>query len=138
MNRIYLLALLCSLLFGSCCRKVSCASLIDIQMHGFALGDVDSVYLITNSGDTVMIGVESSPDSTFYRPSIHSELRQKADFSMFLPSISKVYRFSAIQYKSEECRASRCLWNKDYFETLSSCEVNGVKQTGSTLKIYKE
>lgn len=149
MKNITLTALMVGFLFGihSCCTKRECLGvheIYDIYFYNFSQADLDTIIIISyskNSNFTTQIdsfvtqaGSTGDPFSASTGKRIHIDL----DYKIKLPSTGQVFTLTGFEIEREGCNVCFPFRpENDYYDELVGYQVNGQKQTGRQIKIYK-
>ena len=135
------------LMITSCCTKMDCDGVDEINeilLLNFSSTEVDTVIWMRfskNSGFTIPVDsiiTTASERGTDLVLNLKNKLDVAYDYQMYLPATASNYRLSGFKVSTEGC--NNCFPfrpQSDYYNKLSSYEVNAVRQHGEQIVIYK-
>jgi hypothetical protein len=148
----YLLSLFGALLSSSCmpCTKKACLEIhnVGLQFIGFDRSEIDTIHAtgyalgggfsqVTTPQRLDTVSVQGSDSAYYYRSMDNYDgLSDNQDWEIHIPAVNLTYRISGYTYHTYSC--NNCPFHKDDKVTsLSSCTINGVRQSTSDATIYK-
>lgn len=149
MKNITLTVLIAGLLLGlnSCCTKKYCIGaddIYEIEFYNFSQADLDTITIINYVKNTnFSTSIDSSTtqaNSTgdYFTAYTNNKINIDLDYKIKLFSTGQVFTLTGFEIEKEGCNS--CFPYRpesDFYNKLNAYQVNGQKQTGSQIKIYK-
>ena len=150
MKNITLTVLAGGLLLGlnSCCTKKGCSSSADeiyeINFYNFSQAELDTITIISYSKNSNFnTAIDSSVTQAtltgdYFSAYTSNRLNTDLDYKIKLISTSQVFTLTGFEIAKEGCNS--CFPYRpesDFYNELNAYQINGQKQTGSQIKIYK-
>jgi hypothetical protein len=132
---------------NSCCTKMKCEdvnSIFTIEFYGFSLTELDTIEIYSYSkNSTFTILVDSSVTqaqlySGYYYA--YPDSNPKIDLDHKIKIISTGQIFTLTDFEIEKKGCNKCFPSRpkgDFYNELKGYSVNGQKQSGYKIKIYK-
>ena len=149
MKNIALTVLMVGLLFGinSCCTKKYCVGadeIYEINFYNFSETDLDTITIISytkNSNFSTIIDssiTQASKSGDSFSAYTNNKINTDLDYKIKLISTGQVYTLTGFEVEKEGCNS--CFPYRpegDFYNKLNGYVLNGQKQTGTQIKVYK-
>ncbi len=149
MRNIALMALIVGLLFviNSCCTKKGCIGadeIYEINFYNFSKNDLDTITIISYSKysnfSTIIDSsvTRASNLGDYFSAYTNNRINTDLDYKIKLVSTGQVFTLTEFEIEKEGCNS--CFPYRpehDFYNKLSGYQLNGQKQTGSQIKVYK-
>ena len=149
MKNIVLTALTIGLSLGinSCCTKKDCTGaddIYEINFYNFSLEDLDTIILISYSKNTNFTTIIDSSvtkadlKADYFSAYTNHKLNTDFDYKIKLFSTLHVYTLTGFEIEKKGCNT--CFPYRpesDFYNKVSGYQINGQKQIGNQIKIYK-
>lgn len=143
---IFLIAILAGNV-TACCTKKDCEGadeIFEIQFYNFSQTDLDTIKVISfskNQNFSVIIDssvTQASDRGGYFSAYTVNRINTNLDYKIELPGTGLVYTLMGFETEKEGCNSCFPYRPKsDLYNKLNSYRLNGVKQTGNQIKIYK-
>jgi len=149
MKNITLTVLAAVLLLGlnSCCTKKGCSGaddIYEINFYNFSQTDLDTITIISysknsNFNTTIDSSVtQATLTGDYFSAYTNNKLNTDIDYKIKLFSTGQVFTLTDFEIEKEGCNSCFPFRpESDFYNTLNGYNVNGQKQSGSQIKIYK-
>lgn len=149
MKNFILTVLMVGLLLGlnSCCTKKGCIGadeIYEINFYNFSQNDLDTITIISYSKNTNFTTVidscvtQANLTGDYFSAYTNNRINTDLEYKIKLFSTGQVFTLTGFEIEKEGCNS--CFPYRpesDFYNKLIGYQVNGQKQTGSQIKIYK-
>jgi hypothetical protein len=132
---------------NSCCTKKDCIGaddIYEIKFYNFQQAELDTLEIISyarNSNFTTIIDslvTHAYIEGDYFSAYANSKINTDLDYKIKSVSTGQVYKLTEFEIEKEGCNS--CFPYRpesDFYNRLNSYQVNGQRQTGGQIKIYK-
>ncbi|MFM2286637.1 MAG: hypothetical protein RLZZ543_2134 [Bacteroidota bacterium] len=149
MKHIQSIVLIIGIVLGlnSCCTKKECidsGEIYEINFYNFSPDEIDSIMIYSyskNSNFNLIIDSsfsQASLNGDYSTAYISNRINTDFDYEVLVLSTGQVITLTGFEVEKKRCNS--CFPYRpesDYYEKLNSYFVNGQKQSGSIISIYK-
>jgi hypothetical protein len=129
---------------SSCCTKVHCSFLFQINFYNFTQPDLDTIIVVKyvkNSNFTAAkdsITARANPNGNCFSLNAGTIMDFYHDYKIKIPGTGQDFTITEVVTEKKGC--NKCFPYRpksDYLEVLASYKLNGQRQSEGIIKIYK-
>jgi len=133
---------------NACCTRKDCGNLDeylkDIRFYNFVEGELDTIIIVSYlNASNPSTKIDSSItqvyfEGDYYVARLNTQINTNLDYLINLPSTGQLFTLTEFEIERDGCNTCFPYRPKsDYFNVLKEYQINGQKQSGQIIKIYK-